>query len=182
MKFSATRLPDAVLVEPERHADARGYFVRTFCVEEFAAHGLATRFPQCSQSHTRARGTLRGMHFQRAPHAEAKLVRCVAGAIFDVIVDLRPGSPGYLRWQGFELSAANGCALYVPEGFAHGFQTLADDTDVFYMISHPYAPGAGAGVRHDDPAFGIAWPLPVAGLSEKDAAWPLVDPVRGIRI
>ena len=182
MEFARTRLADARVIDLQRHEDSRGFFARTFCAQEFAEAGLATGFVQHSQSYNRARGTLRGMHFQLAPHREVKLVRCIAGAIFDVIIDLRPDSPSYLQWEGFELSAGNGRTLYVPEGFAHGFQTLADDTHVLYAISRPYAPEAAAGVRHDDPAFGIAWPLPVAAISEKDAAWPLVDPGRGVRI
>ena len=182
MEFNRTRLADAMVIDMHRHADLRGFFARTFCARGFAEAGLATGFVQDSQSYNRARGTLRGMHFQVAPHREVKLVRCIAGAIFDVIIDLRADSPSYLEWEGFELSAENGRTLYVPEGFAHGFQTLADDTHVLYAISHPYVPEASAGVRHDDPAFGIAWPLPVAAISDKDAAWPLVDRAKGIRI
>jgi dTDP-4-dehydrorhamnose 3,5-epimerase len=182
MEFSSTHLADAMVVDMQRQEDSRGFFARTFCAREFAAHGLVTEFVQDSQSCSRTRGTLRGMHFQTAPHREAKLVRCIAGAVFDVIIDLRTGSPSYLEWEGFELSAENGRALYVPAGFAHGFQTLVNDTHVLYAISHPYTPEAAAGVRHDDPAFGIAWPLPVAEISEKDAAWPLVDRAKGVRI
>jgi dTDP-4-dehydrorhamnose 3,5-epimerase len=122
------------------------------------------------------------MHFQTAPHGEVKLVRCVAGAVLDIIIDLRAGSPTYLKWEGFELSAANGRTLYVPVGFAHGFQTLADETHVLYSVSHPYTPGAEGGVRHDDPVFGITWPLPISVVSEKDGAWPPVDLAKGIRI
>lgn len=124
---------------------------------------------------SRLRGTVRGLHFQRPPHAEAKLVRCVAGAIFDVIVDLRDGSPTRLAWEGFELSAGNGRMVLVPEGFAHGFQTLTDDAEVTYHVTHPYTPEAEGGLRYDDPALGIAWPLPVSMISEKDRAWPLVS-------
>lgn len=175
MKFTPTDLRDAVLIEMEKHVDDRGYFARTMCVEEFARAGLGTAYPQSSQSYNRAAGTLRGMHFQRAPHAEVKLVRCVRGAVWDVIIDLRPGSPSFRRWQGFELSAENGRSLYIPEGFAHGFQTLRDDSDVLYMISYAYVPGVGEGVRHDDPAFGIPWPLPVSVISERDMTWPLAD-------
>ena len=175
MKFMPTDLAGAMLIELEPQGDARGWFVRTFCVEEFAAAGLETGFVQSSQSHTAEAGTLRGMHFQRAPHAETKLVRCLRGAIWDVIVDLRPESPSYRKWQGFRLDAASGRMLYVPEGFAHGFQTLADGTEVAYQISHRYTPAAAAGVRWDDPALGIAWPRPVVGLSARDAAWPWLD-------
>ena len=141
-----------------------------------------TEFVQGNHSYNRAKGTVRGMHFQIAPHGEVKLVRCVAGAVLDIIIDLRADSPTYLKWEGFELSAANGRTLYVPVGFAHGFQTLADETHVLYSVSHPYTPGAEGGVRHDDPVFGIAWPLPLAVISEKDPAWPPVDLARGIRI
>lgn len=172
MKFLATELADARLIEMERHVDERGHFARTMCVDEFAAAGIETRYPQSSQSHNIRAGTLRGMHFQRAPHAEAKLVRCERGAIWDVIIDLRPRSPSYRRWQGFELSAANGRSLYIPKGFAHGFQTLADETDVLYMISAAFVPGVGDGVPYDDPAFAIPWPLPVAAINGKDRGWP----------
>jgi dTDP-4-dehydrorhamnose 3,5-epimerase len=182
MEFSRTRLADAMVIDMQRHADSRGFFARTFCAREFAEAGLVTEFVQDSQSYNRARGTLRGMHFQTSPHREVKLVRCIAGAVFDVIIDLRAASPSYLEWEGFELSAESGRTLYVPEGFAHGFQSLADDTHVLYAISHPYAPEATAGVRHDDPVFGIAWPLPIAAISDKDAAWPPVDRAKGIRI
>ena len=172
MKFTQTSLQDAVLIEQERHADVRGYFARTFCVQEFERAGLETVFVQANASHNVRAGTLRGMHFQRPPHGEIKLVRCVKGAIHDVIVDLRRASPTYGRWEGFDLTEENGCMLYVPAGFAHGFQTLVDDTDVAYQVSHPYTPGAEGGLRWDDPAFGIAWPLPVTTISEKDASWP----------
>lgn len=176
MIFTATPLAGLYLVEPERHEDERGWFARSWCAREFADHGLDARLAQTSLSFNRQRGTLRGMHYQRAPHAEAKLVRCVRGAIWDVAVDLRPESPTRGRWQGFELSAENGCALYVPEGFAHGFQTLLAESEVLYHISNFYAPEAATGVRHDDPAFAIAWPLPVASISQRDASWPDYQP------
>ncbi len=182
MRIGATTLADARLIEMERRGDERGYFARTFCEAEFGAAGLVTRFVQASQSHNRRRGTLRGMHFQRAPHGEVKLVRVVRGAIHDVIIDLRRGSPSYGRWEAFELSAENGRSLYVPEGFAHGFQTLADETDVIYQISHPYTPGSDGGVRWNDPAFGISWPLTVTEMAPKDAAWPDVDLAAGVEI
>lgn len=172
MIFAPTALPGLWRVDIEPHRDERGYFARTWCQHEFAAHGLDTRLAQASVSFNRRRGTLRGMHFQRPPHAEAKVVRCMRGGIWDVAIDLRAASPTYCRWLGFELTADNGAALYIPEGFAHGFQTLADDTEVLYQISEFYAPEAAAGVRHDDPAFGIDWPLPVACISPRDAAWP----------
>jgi dTDP-4-dehydrorhamnose 3,5-epimerase len=174
MIFTPTTLADAVLVEMERREDERGYFARTFCRDEFAAHGLEADYPQANHSSNRLRGTVRGLHYQRAPHGEAKLVRCVRGAILDVIVDLRPGSPTRRRWEGFELTDRNGRILYVPPGFAHGFQTLEDGTEVVYQVSHPYTPAAEGGVRHDDPALGIAWPLPVSSISPKDASWPLL--------
>jgi dTDP-4-dehydrorhamnose 3,5-epimerase len=174
MKFTPTELADAVTIELEKRADERGFFARTFCAGEFAAAGLATAFPQANHSRNARKGTLRGMHFQRPPAGEVKLVRVVRGAIHDVIVDIRPGSPSFGRWQGFDLDAEGGRMLYVPAGFAHGFQTLEDDTDVTYMVSHPYTPGAEGGLRWDDPIVGIRWPLPVASISEKDAAWPLL--------
>jgi dTDP-4-dehydrorhamnose 3,5-epimerase len=182
MKFTKTSLADAMLIELEPREDPRGYFVRTFCAEEFAAHGLETRFPQANQSHNVARGTLRGMHYQRAPHGEVKVVRCVRGGIHDVIIDLRRDSPSYGRWEGFDLTAGNRRMLYVPKGFAHGLQVLEDGTDVVYQVSHPYTPGVEAGIRWNDPAFAIAWPLPVTVISEKDAAWPDVDLAAGVPI
>jgi dTDP-4-dehydrorhamnose 3,5-epimerase len=182
MNFHNTSLAGAMVIDSDRFEDDRGYFARTFCVEEFAEHGLETAFAQHNHSCSRARGTLRGMHFQRSPHAEVKLVRVVRGALYDVILDLRPDSPTYLKWESFELTAENGRTLYVPIGFAHGFQTLADDTHVIYQISHSYTPGAAAGLRFDDPAFGIEWPLPVTNMSEKDTTWPYVDLEAGIAI
>jgi dTDP-4-dehydrorhamnose 3,5-epimerase len=175
MEFIKTSLADAMLIDIRKLADDRGYFARTFCAEEFGKAGLETRFPQSNHSHNVHAGTLRGMHFQRAPHGEVKVVRCVRGALHDVIIDLRPESPTWRRWEGFDLTAENGRMLYVPAGFAHGFQTLQDDTDASYLVSHPYTPGAEGGVRFDDPAFGIAWPLPVGTISEKDAAWPWLE-------
>lgn len=174
MKFTKTSLNDAVLIELEKRGDERGYFARTMCTQEFGAAGLETVFVQANHSHNLRAGTLRGMHYQKAPHGEVKVVRCVRGAIHDVIVDLRENSPSYRRWEGFDLDAESGRMLYVPAGFAHGFQTLTDDTDVVYQVSHPYTPGAEAGLRWDDPAFGIKWPLPVSTISEKDAAWDYV--------
>ena len=175
MKFSKTSLNDAVLIELEKRGDERGFFARTFCTQEFGAAGLEIGFVQANHSHNAKAGTLRGMHYQKAPHGEVKLVRCIRGAIHDVIIDLREGSPTYRRWEGFDLDAESGRMLYVPVGFAHGFQTLQDDTDAVYQVSHPYTPQAEAGVRWDDPAFGIKWPLPVSTISEKDAAWPYLD-------
>lgn len=172
MIFSRTIFPGALLVDIERHEDERGYFARTVCRKEFSANGLVSDFVQSSRSHNRKHGTLRGMHYQRAPHAEVKLISCVRGAIFDVIVDLRAASPTYLKWAAFELTADNARMLYVPQGFAHGFQTLADDTDVLYEISQFYVPDAQAGLRYDDPAIGIRWPEPVSVISPRDAALP----------
>jgi dTDP-4-dehydrorhamnose 3,5-epimerase len=172
MKFHPTSLRDCWLIELETVQDERGCFVRTFCAREFCAGGLQTSFPQHSVSMTVKRGTVRGMHFQRDPHGEAKLVRCVRGRIWDAVVDIRPDSPTFGRWQGFELCMENGRQLYVPEGFAHGYQTLTDDVEVSYLISTFYVPEASWGIRHDDPAVQIAWPLPIAAISDKDRSWP----------
>jgi dTDP-4-dehydrorhamnose 3,5-epimerase len=175
MIFTETPLVGAFVVEPERIADERGFFARTWCVNEFAARGLETRLVQCNVSYNARRGTLRGMHFQAAPHEEVKLVRCTAGAIYDVIVDLRPGSPTRHQWFGVELTAANRLALYIPAGFAHGFQTLEDESEVFYQMAEFYHPESARGVRYDDPAFGIAWPLPVSVIGVRDAAYRLLE-------
>ncbi len=172
MRFHATTLRDARLVELEPTRDNRGFFARTFCVSEFAVQGLETDYQQHSISLSVRKGTLRGMHFQREPHSEVKVVRCSTGAIWDVIVDLRPDSPTYRRWEGFELSAANGRQLYIPKGFVHGFQTLNDDVEVNYLISEPYSPEASYGTRYNDPAFKIEWPLPITDISDKDLNWP----------
>jgi dTDP-4-dehydrorhamnose 3,5-epimerase len=172
MRFVEAKLSGAWLIDPEPTQDHRGFFARTFCVREFAQYGLETDFVQHSTSYSSAKGTLRGMHFQRAPHAEVKIVRCPKGAIWDVIIDLRPSSPTYRRWQAFELTAENRRQLYVPAGFAHGFQTLCDDTEAGYLISAYYAPSAAYGVRYDDPAFAIAWPLPPGPMSARDNGWP----------
>jgi dTDP-4-dehydrorhamnose 3,5-epimerase len=172
MIFSATELEGVVAIDIEMQRDRRGYFARTMCRDEFTSHGLVVDYAQDSMSFNQMRGTLRGLHYQNAPYAETKIVRCVQGAIYDVLVDMRPGSKTYLAWQGFELSAATGKALYVPEGVAHGFQTLADATVVQYRISAPYAAHAAAGIRYDDPLIAISWPEPVTAISEKDASWP----------
>ena len=158
MIFRETELPGAYLIELERIEDDRGFFARSFCAEEFRARGLADRFVQCSVSCNKKKGTLRGMHCQAPPHEEAKVVRCTMGAVYDVIIDLRPESPAYRRWAAAELSARNRRALYVPEGFAHGFQTLEDDTELLYQMSAFYHPECARSVRWDDPAFGIEWP------------------------
>ena len=179
MIFREAPLAGAFLLELERRTDERGYFARSFCVQEFVAHGLPTAVMQCNVSFNHTRGTLRGMHFQRSPMAEAKLVRCTRGAIYDVIIDLRQESPTYCRWYGAELTEENGSAIFIPEGFAHGFQTLADSSEVFYQMFAGYSAEHAAGVRWDDPAFSISWPLPVSTIAEKDQAFPLLkDMVR----
>lgn len=172
MIFIPTALDGAMLIDPEPREDERGWFARTYCAREFGARGLPTHMVQTSMSFTRRAGTLRGMHYQLAPHAEDKLVRCVRGAIWDAIVDIRPQSPTYCRWIGVELSEANGRMLLVPQGFAHGFVTLTDDAAVTYQMSGYYTPSSERGARHDDPAFGIRWPVPVLDLSGKDRNWP----------
>ena len=177
MRFVETRLPGSYLVELERREDERGSFARTWCRDELAAQGLSTEVSQCSVSRNKKAGTLRGLHFQSAPHEEVKLVRCTRGAIYDVIVDLRAGSKTAGEWIGVELTAEAGNALYVPKGFAHGFQTLVDESEVFYMMSDPYAPEASTGVRWDDPAFGIDWPAAATRtISERDLTWPDYKP------
>jgi dTDP-4-dehydrorhamnose 3,5-epimerase len=158
MTFTELALKGTFLIELDRQEDGRGFFARTFCIEEFAARGLNPTIAQCSVSFNRRRGTLRGLHYQAPPHEEAKLVRCTAGAVFDVVVDLRPGSSTFKHWLGIELSAENHRMVYIPEGFAHGFQTLADDTEVFYQISTVYVAEAARGIRWDDPELGIRWP------------------------
>jgi dTDP-4-dehydrorhamnose 3,5-epimerase len=176
MIFQQTTLPGVVLVDIERLADERGFFARSYCSEEFAAQGLGPELRQCSISHNARRGTLRGLHLQGAPHEEHKLVRCTAGSIFDVIVDVRPGSAHYRRWLSVELTAQNRRAVFIPPGFAHGFLTLSDDAEVYYMISVPHAPAHARGFRWNDPEFGIAWPLPPNVISARDAAYPLLGP------
>ncbi len=177
MRFVATRLKGAYLIEPEIRADERGFFARAFCRREFLAHGLNPDLVQCNLSYNHTVGTVRGMHYQRAPHAEAKLVRCTAGAICDVILDLRPDSPTFSQWAAVELSAGNRRLLYVPEGFAHGYQTLTEGAEVFYQVSAFYHPGSEGGVRWDDPAFKIEWPLPVGSISAKDMSYRDWEPL-----
>jgi dTDP-4-dehydrorhamnose 3,5-epimerase len=172
MRFIPLTLAGVYLIEPERREDERGFFARTWCQQEFEAHGLEPRLAQCSISYNRRAGTLRGMHLQTRPHEEVKVVRCTAGAIHDVLLDLRRESPTYLRWMAADLTADNRHALYVPAGIAHGFQTLTDHSEVFYQISEFYHPECASGVRWDDPLFGIPWPLPDPILSEKDKAYP----------
>jgi|SRR5215217_4304745 len=172
MIFTETKLQGAFVIEPERLEDERGFFARTWDREEFEAHGLNPHLAQCSISFNKWKGTLRGMHYQAAPHEEAKLVRCTRGAIYDVILDLRPSSPTYKRWVAVELKAKTHRMLYVPEGFAHGFQTLKDESEVFYQISEFYHPESGRGVRWDDPAFDIRWPEGRSVISHRDAGYP----------
>jgi len=172
VKFVALGVPGAFRIEIEPRTDARGAFARTFCAREFAARGLAERFVQTSLSLNARRGTLRGLHWQAPPHEEAKLVRCVRGRIYDVLVDVRRGSHAFRQHVAVELSADARDAVYVPPGVAHGFLTLEDDCEVHYAMSEPHAPDAARGARWDDPAFGIVWPEPPAVISERDRAWP----------
>jgi dTDP-4-dehydrorhamnose 3,5-epimerase len=172
MIFQETPLAGAFVVDLEPHVDERGFFARTFCAREFAARGLVSHYPQQNTSFNRAAGTLRGMHWQVAPHAEAKLVRCTSGAIYDVIVDLRRGSGTRLRWFGVELSARTRRALYIPERFAHGFLTLEPDTEVAYLMGASHVPAAARGMRFDDPRVGIVWPSAPAVISSRDLELP----------
>jgi dTDP-4-dehydrorhamnose 3,5-epimerase len=174
MKFMPTPLADGYVVQPEPRADERGTFARAFCADEFGKAGLETSFVQANISSNRRAGTVRGMHFQRAPHAEVKLVRCIKGAIYDVIVDMREESQTYLRWFGAELSEENGATMYVPKGFAHGYQALTDGATAFYLVSAFYAPASEGGLRFDDPRLAIKWPAPVSEISDKDTRWPLL--------
>jgi dTDP-4-dehydrorhamnose 3,5-epimerase len=175
VRFSETPLDGLWLIELEPLGDERGWFARTFDAEQFAERGLDAAVAECNASFNARADTLRGMHFQAPPHGEPKLVRCVTGAIFDVAIDLRPRSATFCRWYGVELSEANGRMLFIPDGFAHGFQTIRPDSQVLYQMGHRYVPEAGRGVRWDDPAFAIAWPEPVTGrrtISERDASYP----------
>lgn len=182
MRFLETPLAGAFLIELDRHSDGRGYFARTWCRREFEAHGLVGDFPQANLSLSEEAGTIRGMHYQEPPHAEAKLVRCLRGALHDVIIDLRLGSETFGQHYGVDLSEKDYRALYVPAGFAHGFQTHVDRTEAHYMVSEFYTPAAERGVRFDDPTFGIHWPRPVSRISEKDKNWPLLDETVGLRV
>lgn len=176
MKFEPLPLAGAFLVSLEKREDARGLFARAFCQNEFKSHGIDVDIMQANLSTNTTAGTVRGMHFQRAPNEEIKLVRCIRGAVFDAIVDLRPNSATFGKWFGAQLSEENGRMMVVPKGFAHGYQALTDHATVFYMVSANYAPEAEGGVRYDDPAIGIEWPLPVSGVSDKDRQWPLLNP------
>ncbi|WP_227368683.1 dTDP-4-dehydrorhamnose 3,5-epimerase [Halomonas sp. M20] len=175
MIFHETTLKDAWLIELEPRGDQRGFFARTMCKEEFAQHGLLNDFVQQNTSFSAQKGTLRGLHYQMQPHGEAKLVRCLRGAIVDIIVDVRADSPTFLQHQQFELTDSNRSQLYVPPGYAHGFQTLSNDVEVSYLVSAAYCPQAERGLRYDDERLQIDWPVPVTVLSEKDAHWPLID-------
>jgi dTDP-4-dehydrorhamnose 3,5-epimerase len=175
LKFTETPLKGAWVIDLEPRSDERGFFARGFCEREFAEHGLERRIVQANVSRNTYAGTLRGMHYQKAPHQEVKMVRCVAGAIYDVILDLRPESPTYRQWHGVELTRAAGRMLYVPKGFAHGYQSLTDDSEVHYFVTEFYAPEAEAAVRWDDPAFSIRWPISSPILSLKDAVHPDFD-------
>ena len=172
MMFTETAIEGAFLIEPERLEDERGFFARTFCQREFAARGLSTRLAQCSVSFNRRTGTVRGMHYSVAPHAEEKLVRCTRGRVFDVLLDLRPDSPTFRRWTAVTLAADDHRMVYVPAGVAHGFQTLEPESEVFYQMSEFYAPECARGVRWDDPAFGIEWPPAERTISERDRRYP----------
>ena len=174
MTFEPTALAGVVVVHLDPIHDERGFFAHTFDADVFRAEGLVTAWTKSHLSNNRLAGTLRGLHLQHPPAAETKLVRCVRGAIYDVVADARPGSPTYGQWVARELSAANRDALYIPEGYAHGFQALEDDSDVFYEIAGPYTPSLADGYRYDDPVFGIDWPLPVSVISARDRVWPLL--------
>jgi dTDP-4-dehydrorhamnose 3,5-epimerase len=175
MIFTPLALSGACQIDPEKREDERGFFARAMCVEEFASHGLVSTWVQANISSNIRAGTLRGMHFQRGPSAEAKLVRCIRGAILDVIVDLRAGSPDFGRWVAVELNAENRSALYVPPGFAHGFQTLEPDTELLYLHSAPFDAAREGGLNALDPRLGISWPLEIVGRSARDAALPALD-------
>lgn len=178
MIFQETHLRGAYIIDIEKREDQRGFFARSWCQREFEEQGLSAQIVQANIAYNRLRGTLRGMHYQHPPYAEIKLIRCTRGAIYDVIVDLRPDSPTYCQWIGVELTAANYRMLYVPEGFAHGYQTLADDVEVVYQVSQFYTPGAEGGARYNDPAFGIEWPVEVSLISDKDRTWADFQPAR----
>lgn len=174
MQFTETKLQGAFVIALEPRIDHRGFFSRTFCAREFEAHNLKPAVSQCNVSFNYSKGTLRGMHYQLAPATETKFIRCTKGAIYDVIVDMRPESPTYLQHFGVELSDENRLALYVPEMFAHGYQALTDDSEIIYQVSEFYTPNRERGLRYDDPVLGIEWPLPISEISEKDANWSLL--------
>ncbi len=176
MIFTETKLQGAFIIEPERHEDERGFFAHSWSEREFEAHGLNPRLAECNISYNKRNGTLRGMHYQEAPHGQVKLVRCTMGAIYDVMIDLRPHSPTFKQWVGAELTMSNRRMLYVPGDFGHGFQTLADETEVLYQVSSPYVADSGRGVRWDDPAFGIEWPsVEERIIIQRDREYPLFN-------
>ena len=175
MIFRRAALADVIVIEPERIEDERGHFARTWCRDAFAEHGIAADFVQCNTSYNHRRGTLRGLHFQSPPHGEGKLIRCTRGRVFDVAVDVRPGSATRGAWCATELSAGNGRMVYIPAGFAHGFQTLEDASELFYQMSAAHAPEAARGIRWDDPEIGIDWPIPDPIMSERDRRNPLLS-------
>lgn len=172
MRFTETKIRGAFLIDLERHVDQRGFFARSWCTKEFEAHGLNSRLVQINVGLTAQKAAVRGLHYQLAPHAEAKTVRCTQGAVFDVVLDLRPDSPSHKRWDAFELTPENHSMLYIPEGCAHGYQTLAEGTEIEYLTSEFYAPESARGARFDDPAFAINWPLSVSVISDADRTWP----------
>ncbi len=176
MRFTTTPVVGAHLIDLEKRGDERGFFARVFCRDEFKDHGLSADIVQINTSLSAQKGTLRGMHYQLAPSAETKVVRCIRGALFDVVLDLRPDSPSYGQWFGAELSAENRTMMYVPKGCAHGFLTLTDNTEAFYLVDNVYAPSLERGVRYDDPRFGIVWPDVPLEISQKDRGWPDFDP------
>ena len=182
MIFEELAVAGAFLIKPERRNDERGHFARLWCQQELAAKGLVDRVEQINTGFSPKAGTLRGMHYQLPPHAEVKIARCTRGAVFDVVVDLRRGSPSFGRWAGARLSAIDGSQLYVPEGCAHGYLTLEDDTELVYMTSAPYAPGSARGLRHDDATFGIDWPAAVHVISEADRTWPSFTPADAVAL
>jgi dTDP-4-dehydrorhamnose 3,5-epimerase len=175
LKFHETSVKGAYVVEMERRGDDRGFFARAFCEDEFREAGLVSRFVQANVSLNAEKATLRGMHYQLPPVSEVKLVRCTRGALYDVILDLRPQSETFGQWFGVELTEENRLTLYVPRGFAHGFVTLADNTEAFYLMSDPYTPGGERGIRYNDPKFAIQWPIAPKVMSDKDKVWPLFD-------
>ncbi len=175
MRITATRLNGAFFVELERKTDNRGFFARSWCREEFRAHGLETDISQCNVGFSHRAGTLRGIHLQVPPHEEIKLVRCVRGMIYDVIVDLRPDSATFCQWISAQLTADNHLMLYIPQGFGHGYQTLTDNAEIVYQTSESYHPESSTGIRYNDPAFGFRWPLPVRSISPHDERWPDFD-------
>lgn len=176
MLFQETAITDAYIINVKRLEDSRGYFAILWSQHAFEERGLDGHFIQANLSFNRYKGTLRGMHFQQPPYAQTKLIRCLRGAVYDVVIDIRPDSPTYRQWVGVELTAESQQAFYVPRGLAHGFQTLADDTEIVYHVAQAYAPQAESGIRYDDPAFDINWPLPVSEISEKDRRWPAFLP------